>query len=688
MSSVTAEAKGAGPRPRWWRCPWVGVAVVGAVALAVRLAALPELARQELVFAKYPFLAMEMTQGKGEALRAFTASPLYLYFWVCMHHLFPGMIGLVIPVQMVLGALTCVGIALAASCWAGRRAGLLAGLAAGLYLPFVVNDASFVSEGLVLLCNTAALYCLGRLQASPRHGWALAAGAAVGVSGMARPNIVLFIPFALAAAWCAAPAGRRRLGLCLSVVLAAAAGPLLITARNLAVSGQPVPVMSDSGIVLYLGNNEMDTGLSYTWPRHEPLLHAKPGEVDPTHRVAREVAERELERPLGPNEVARFWTRQAHQYARQYPLEYAGLLLRKLRYSWTDLEIHDVQTTFAQEERLRSWPLLRFGWVAPLALAGLVLSAPRWRRLFPLYGLLATYTATGMIFTVVARYRLPMLPAVLTLAALSIGALTESLRRRRWRQALGGVLVAAVAAFGVNLGDYQTRSFVATQRAAINNLNHAAARVEAGDLERARALYEEVVRAPPSFTALLQARYGLVLIALQAGDQAAAVAWREAALGPRLPQPALEAVPDEPALRRRLEADPDDVEAALLLGVRQWHEGQIDAAERSFRQVTRRVPGFPTGHLDRAWCLLRLGRPAEARRWAEAARRLQPELADTHRLIIEVARAQGRLTELVPEYERLARIDPDLKAYADALEQVRAAAGRRGASGGGPPWTP
>jgi tetratricopeptide (TPR) repeat protein len=684
MPTTPADRSSAPARLPLWRRFWFAVAAVAAVALAVRLAALPALARQELVFAKYPTLALEMAQGRGEALTAFTASPLYLYFWVLMHRLFPGMIGLVIPVQMVLGAITCAGIAMAGSCWAGRRAGLLAGLAAALYLPFVVNDASFVSEGLVLLCNTAALYCLGRLQASPRQGWALAAGAAIGVSGMARPNIALFIPFAMAAAWYTVPAGRRRLGLCLSVLVAAVAGPLLITVRNLVVSGQPVPVMSDSGIVLYLGNNELDTGLSYTWPRHEPLLHPKPGEVDPTHRVAREIAERESEKPLGPNEVADFWTRQALRYVLARPVEYAGLLLRKLRYTWTDLEIHDVQTTFAQEDRLRAWPLLRFGWVAPLALAGLALSASGWRRLFPLYGLLATYTATGMIFTVVARYRLPMLPALFVLAAVALNALADDLRRRRWQRAAGMVLLIVVAAVGVNLGDYQTRSFVASQRAAITTLNRAGARIQAGDLDKARALYEEITLSPPCFTALLQARYGLMMTALRAGDEQAAAAWRDAALGARLPQPDLEAVPQTATLGQRLTTDPEDVEALLLLGVRQWHEGQIDAAEHSFRQATRRVPLFPTGHLNRAWCLLRLGRPDQARRWAEAARRLQPELADMHRLIIEIARAQGRLPDLLPEYERLARIHPDISAYRDALDQVRVIlAASRGSTGDG-----
>lgn len=624
---------------------------------------------------KYPTLALEMTRGQGQALTAFSASPLYLYFWVAIHRVFPGFPGAALLVQMALGVLTCVGIALAAECWLGRRLGLLAGLAGACYLPLVVNDASFVSEGLVLGCGTAALIGLGRLRRRPAAGWALLAGTALGLSGMARPNILLFLPFAVGAVWWGVPgAVRRRLALAVAVLAPALAGPLLITVRNAVVSGQPVLVMSDSGIVLYIGNNELDYGLSYVWPRHEPLLQPLPGEVDPAHRVAREIAERECGRPLGPNEVARFWAREALRFPREHPLEYAALVLRKLRYFWAAVEAHDVQTSFGQEEALRGWPLLRFAWVGPLALAGLCVTVRRWRELVPLYGMVFTYVATGLLFTVVARYRLPMVPACLVFAGLALADLAAVTRQRRWGVLAGRLALVAAAALAVNLEDCHTRGFVLINRATAATLNRANGLANAGDFARARVLYEAALQGRPPLTVAIRARYGMLLVALQAGDQEAAAAWREAALGPRLPEPRLAGIPDTESLRRRVREDPDDAEAWLLLGVRLWDEGRIAEAERAFRRVTWRVPAFATGHLNRAWCLLRLGRTAEARRWAEAARRLQPELLETHALLIEIARIQGRLAELVSEYERLARLYPEISACARALGMAREAA--------------
>ena len=125
MAEQRSMALGPDARGRWWQRPWVSLTAVCLIALGVRLAALPFVAKPELTFSKYPTLALEMMRGQGQAQTAFSASPLYLYFWILMHHLFPGFQGAAVLVQMGLGALTCVGVALAVECWAGRWAGVL-----------------------------------------------------------------------------------------------------------------------------------------------------------------------------------------------------------------------------------------------------------------------------------------------------------------------------------------------------------------------------------------------------------------------------------------------------------------------------------------------------------------------------------------------------------------------------------
>jgi tetratricopeptide (TPR) repeat protein len=93
-------------------------------------------------------------------------------------------------------------------------------------------------------------------------------------------------------------------------------------------------------------------------------------------------------------------------------------------------------------------PLLGFGVVMPLALLGLALSAGQWRRLVPVYALLAVYVATSVLFFVLSRYRNPIVPVLLVFAAYATIWLLDQLRQRRWAP-LSIALVALVPATAV-----------------------------------------------------------------------------------------------------------------------------------------------------------------------------------------------------------------------------------------------
>ena len=62
-------------------------------------------------------------------------------------------------------------------------------------------------------------------------------------------------------------------------------------------------------------------------------------------------------------------------------------------------------------------PLLGYGTMLPFALLGIAMSAPSWRRLFPLYAMIAVYLATALIFYVLSRYRMPAEPVLIVFAA-------------------------------------------------------------------------------------------------------------------------------------------------------------------------------------------------------------------------------------------------------------------------------
>ncbi len=94
-------------------------------------------------------------------------------------------------------------------------------------------------------------------------------------------------------------------------------------------------------------------------------------------------------------------------------------------------------------------PLLAFGVVAPFALLGMGWSIRRWRELFPLYAMVAVHLGAGLVFFVLSRYRIPVVPILTVFAAAAGVRLVSLLRRRAWRPvalALSALLVLSVVA--------------------------------------------------------------------------------------------------------------------------------------------------------------------------------------------------------------------------------------------------
>jgi tetratricopeptide (TPR) repeat protein len=94
----------------------------------------------------------------------------------------------------------------------------------------------------------------------------------------------------------------------------------------------------------------------------------------------------------------------------------------------------------------RYLPLAPWGLVAPFALFGMVACWPRRRELDWLYGCVASYVLTLMVFFVSSRLRAPLWPLVIAFAAAGIVRLSFWLRSRQWAQfALGAALVITLA---------------------------------------------------------------------------------------------------------------------------------------------------------------------------------------------------------------------------------------------------
>jgi 4-amino-4-deoxy-L-arabinose transferase-like glycosyltransferase len=417
------------------------------VALLVRLAHWAAV-REEPFFAQlamdsqeYDRWAQAIAGGDWLGSQVFFQAPLYPYLLAAVY-----------AVGRSLDAVYLLQIAAAvAGVWAlfraGRalgdeRAGLVAAGLAAVYGPFLFYDVQILKESLAVTVTCFLLWALAAARTADGIGRWLAAGVLLGVLALLRENALLLVPFLLPLAWRRADRvgglARRGGGLVLGLLLPLAP----VALRNGLVGGDFLPTTFQGGVNFWIGNNPEADGT------YRPIV---PGKQIPALERQEPVrlAEQALGRRLTPAEVSSYWLHRGLAWAAENPGAFLRLQIRKLRMFWSWYEWPDAVDpywvrTLSPVDRL---PLVQFGTVSLLAPVGLWLL---WRRrLLAAFAPVWLFTLGWMLSTVVfflfSRYRLPVVPALLLLAAVPLVALSDAWRERRRGWAIGAAL--ALAAF-------------------------------------------------------------------------------------------------------------------------------------------------------------------------------------------------------------------------------------------------
>jgi 4-amino-4-deoxy-L-arabinose transferase-like glycosyltransferase len=433
------------------------IAGIWFVAVMLRFANLLEIRDNDPFFRQpsvdplfYHRWAVEISQGDWLGEGVFLQGPLFPYLLSLLY-------GLIGPnffasrfINCIIGSLVCVLVWLVARRLFDRRVALLAAAMAGLYSMFIFYEGSLLIANILLPLNLLVLLLGIRAAERPSRGAWLSFGAIIGLASLARPNMILCIP--LGVLWLfwllwaradlrrsSALAGFFLLGCAISL------GPSSV--RNRVVTGEWILVSASGGMNFFNGNNP-DANGTHNVPRIFDRSQADhPAEQN---RVYRAYAEAQLGRELSPSGVSDYWYGRGFEYVREHPAEWLRLLGKKFSLFFNAHErwnnrSYEVTSQFSWVLRM---PLLGFGVVGPLALLGLVVSAPRWRHLLPLYGLIAVYLATTVIFFALSRYRIPAVPVLIIFAATALIWLFDSMKSRRYAaaaSALAGLLVAGWA---------------------------------------------------------------------------------------------------------------------------------------------------------------------------------------------------------------------------------------------------
>lgn len=528
MSALApTAAPRAGRRELLWICGIVLVALVVRVIYVLQMRASPLFEAPQMDARYHVDWALAFARGEDFQPGPFFRAPLYPWFLGLCFELFGP--SLLVPrlVQSLFGAATVLMVYLIGAHVFGARAAKLAAAAAAVSWLLVFYDGELLLEALATPLNLLALWLFLVARDSGRGGHFAAAGLALGLAAITRPN-VLAVALVVALAWLWTerrawrPAARA-----LALAMATASLPILpLTLYNGLVGKDWVLISSQAGVNLWIGNNPQSDGVTAIVPGTRADWWGG-------YRDAIGAAEAAEGRPLRPSEVSSHYTRRATAFWRDQPSAALRLFLRKLRLFWADWEIGNneeprfLARTYAPISR---WLPYSFALVGALACIGAC--AARTRRAWPLLAFVAAYALGVVVFFVCSRYRAPLVPLFLLLAARGVEWSLEAARARRY-----GTLAAAAALASASLAvSWMPPRGLATSDAnghlVVGNAEYAAGRVaralehfraalaldasnwiarrqlalalrSSGDPDGARREYEAVLAAHPGDTAAL-----------------------------------------------------------------------------------------------------------------------------------------------------------------------------------------
>lgn len=612
--------------------------VIAILAIAVRVAYIAEVHDHPLMTTTtgdsrvYDLRALEIADGDWLGADVFFhSSPVYPYILGLIYAAFGHSYVAARVVQLLFGVASCLLIFSIARALFGPREGLIAGIIAALYAPFIFFDSELLMITYVVFFALLAIRLLMAYRERPRAWVIFAGGIATGVSALGKPNVLVFVPAALFWLWwsfrgCQKPGGAARAMALLVAGTIIALAP--ITISNYLVARDLVVTSSNGGINFWIGNNDQADGTFLVKQAMRADLYAG----------SKQAAEHALGRALKPSEVSSYWFRKGLQFIRANPGQELRLLGRKLLLFWNAYEIpnhYNLNYFKTVSNVLRYNPFL-FSWVIPIGFLGIYVSRSHWRKYLLLYLFGGAYLLSLMPFFVTSRYRLPIVPVMMVFCAHGIWWLWRRISNRERKGWFAPMALLGVALVVVNL---EIVDFTFGHQYAIVGAVYR----DSGDYEKAAEYFRLAIEESPEYD-LAYNNLGSVLSRLGRHDEA------------------------ERMLIKALQINPHLASAHSNVGLVYLRAGRFEQARESLVRATQENP-----QLKSAWDNLgRLGIMTRDNQLAvtslEHVLRLDPGDAYAHwNLAVLYSGDPDRARESIDHARRAGALEPALRAEAGEL---------------------
>lgn len=552
--------------------------------------------------------AESIAHGNLIGEKPFFRAPLYAYLLGALFSVAGPDLVLAKALQHLLGSIAAVIVYfLALRAFQRKAVGLLAGILTACYAPFIFFEGELLDISLqIFFYPLILLLGLQLLEAPTLHKAALL-GVMIGLSAIARPAILVFLPVLVIFLWVnerhrlSASSRLRHMSVIIVPMLVVIAP---VTLHNAIAGRSFVPIATYGSINFYIGNNANADGFT----SKTPVRYLFFGQYRDSVEL---FAEREAALMLGHTpssaEISHYWHTKARKFIAKHPVSFLRLLGKKFVLFWNAYEIKNNKNIYFVA---RYSPILRvlltvfnFGLIAPVALLGCLVSLSRRRDpsalLLALF--VATYMLTVILFFVNARYRLPVVPILICFAAFSVVWIVEKIKKQDLRAVLLAVLCLVLFGWLVNANWFNIQS----QNIAKDYWSVANCYKEKQHYEQALVEYDKAIAHDPAYTEAYNNK----------GETYYLMENYQAAI---------------PLFEKVVELDPSDPKGYNNLGACYEAEGMLTKASDSYKQALRIAPDHVIARRNLGECYVKQGDIPRAVKTFQEVLRFYPENARAH----------------------------------------------------------
>jgi len=386
--------------------------------------------------------AKEIANGNFWGDEAYFRGPLYPYMLALFLKITGQSLFWTRFIQIIIASGSAVFVYLLGEKTSSKKVGIIAGFAYAAYGTLIFYESMLLIPVLFIFLNLLAVYLLIKTQGQNRPLKWLICGIILGLSAIARPNILLLAPLFMIWIYL----GLKEISLIkrkIFIVAIYLAGILIpvfsVTLRNYLVTGETILISSQGGVNFYIGNNPDAEGLTMLMPEIK-LDESLPW--DEFTAATKEAAENEVGRSLSPAEESSFWTGKTLKFIWHNPGKFISLTFKKTVYFMLGFENSDQADIYQSRAYSSIYSLLLwkkiiyfpYGLVFPLAVVGMIALWPGRKVLSLFYIFIIGYLPTIVLFLVTARHRLPVIPFMLLFAAGGLIAFIDFIKKRNWQK--------------------------------------------------------------------------------------------------------------------------------------------------------------------------------------------------------------------------------------------------------------